>query len=201
MLFRSLFGKGLTITKEDLRDEGIKCISYGEVHSKYPVGFDSRKDNLKCVDTSYLKTNPQSILSLGDFIFADTSEDIPGSGDFSMNEGENVFAGYHSIIVRKNDERVLNRYLQHLFFSDYWRSQIRSTVVGIKVYSISQKILKNCWYLIPSVQEQNEICSYIDSKMVAIALLLKNKIEKIEKLQEYKKSLIYEYVTGKKQLM
>ncbi|MDY0294623.1 MAG: restriction endonuclease subunit S [Acholeplasmataceae bacterium] len=194
------FGKGLTITKEDLREVGIKTISYGEVHSKYPIRFNSEKDYLKCVDESYLGTNGQSILKKGDFIFADTSEDIQGSGDFSMNEGGDVFAGYHSIIIRNNDDRISNNYLQYLFFSDYWRAQVRSAVVGIKVYSISQKMLKNCYYLLPPLDVQKMICEYLDKKTQAIDALVEIKKRKIEKLNEYKKSYIYECVTGKKEV-
>jgi len=200
MKFNFLFGKGLSITKEDLKEEGIKTISYGEVHSKYPMRFNSSINYLKCVDVSYLSTNFKSILKNGDFIFADTSEDINGSGNYSMNEGDEVFAGYHSIIVRNNDKRVINKYLQYLFFSDSWRYQVRCGVVGIKVYSISQKLLKNCFYIIPPLEDQVLICDFLDKMTGAIDKLIKIKKQKIEKLNEYKKSIIYEYVTGKKEV-
>ena len=194
------FGKGLSITKEDLKDEGIACISYGEVHSKYPVSFNIAKDYLKCVDSSYLISNPQSILRSGDFIFADTSEDIEGSGNYSMNEGEDVFAGYHSVTLKNQDKRINNNYLKYLFYSDFWRFQIRSRVVGIKVFTISQKIIKNCTILVPPLDEQGEIIFYLDNKCKLIDLQLNVLKSKIEKLNEYKKSLIYEYVTGKKEV-
>ena len=48
------FSKGLTITKEDLEDEGVYCVNYGEIHSKY--GFELNPDihPLRCVNEDYL---------------------------------------------------------------------------------------------------------------------------------------------------
>lgn len=53
----------------------------------------------------------------------------------------------------------------------------------------------------PPIQEQKNIVSYLDNKCGKIDRLIAIKQEKIEKLQEYKKSLIYEYVTGKKEVV
>lgn len=55
-------------------------------------------------------------------------------------------------------------------------------------------------FIIPEIKEQNEIVNYIDQKCSQIDSLIELKQQKIEKLQEYKKSLIYEYVTGKKEV-
>lgn len=55
--------------------------------------------------------------------------------------------------------------------------------------------------IIPPSQEQQQIVDYLDKKCGKIDRLIAIKQEKIEKLQEYKKSLIYEYVTGKKEVV
>ena len=52
----------------------------------------------------------------------------------------------------------------------------------------------------PSISEQQQIAEYLDKKCAEIDELISIKQQKIEKLTEYKKSLIYEYVTGKKQV-
>src|SRR5690554_4367444 len=61
------FSKGLTITKENLQDEGIPCLNYGEIHSKY--GFEVNPDihPLRCVSEEYLKDNSNSLIKYGDF--------------------------------------------------------------------------------------------------------------------------------------
>ena len=52
----------------------------------------------------------------------------------------------------------------------------------------------------PDLTEQKAIISYLDRKCSQIDKLIVLKQQKIEKLQQYKKSLIYEYVTGKKEV-
>ena len=52
----------------------------------------------------------------------------------------------------------------------------------------------------PSIEEQQHIASYLDTKCSEIDSLIALKQAKIEELKEYKKSVIYEYVTGKKEV-
>lgn len=59
----------------------------------------------------------------------------------------------------------------------------------------------NSIVMLPSLEEQQQIADYLDKKCAEIDDLIKLKEQKIEKLKEYKKSLIYEYVTGKKEVV
>jgi len=68
--YKFAFGKGLTITKENLVDDGIPCVNYGEVHSKFGFEVNPAKHLLKCVDESYLKAFSNCLLSKGDFVLA-----------------------------------------------------------------------------------------------------------------------------------
>ena len=52
----------------------------------------------------------------------------------------------------------------------------------------------------PKIETQHQIATYLDQKCTQIDNLIAIKQQKIEKLQQYKKSLIYEYVTGKKEI-
>src|SRR5690606_13119496 len=136
------FNKGLTITKENLQDEGIPCVSYGEVHSKYGFEVDPDRHSLKCVDASYLKANQASLLKRGDFIFADTAEDIEGSGNFTCyNSDRRAFAGYHTLIA-KPKVPMNYRFMAYVFDSAAFRVQVQTEVKGVKVFSISQGVLK-----------------------------------------------------------
>jgi len=76
------FGRGLAITKANLEDDGIPCVSYGEIHSRYSFEVNPVIHHLRCVNENYLNMSPGSLLKYGDFVFADTSEDIEGSGNF-----------------------------------------------------------------------------------------------------------------------
>ena len=62
-------------------------------------------------------------------------------------------------------------------------------------------VLKNIRVFIPSIDSQRKIVDFLNKKCRDIQCLLSLKQSKIEKLQEYKKSLIYEYVTGKKEVV
>lgn len=53
---------------------------------------------------------------------------------------------------------------------------------------------------VPSLHEQVEIANYLDEKCKKINENIQNNEKKIERLEAYKKSLIYEYVTGKKRV-
>lgn len=57
----------------------------------------------------------------------------------------------------------------------------------------------NLPFVMVTIQEQQQIIKYLDRKCSQIDKLIALKQQKIEKLQQYKKSLIYEYVTGKKE--
>lgn len=67
--------------------------------------------------------------------------------------------------------------------------------------NISQFTLKQLWLPEPPISEQRAIASFLDTKCSEIDSLIALKQEKIEELKEYKKSVIYEYVTGKKEVI
>lgn len=67
--------------------------------------------------------------------------------------------------------------------------------------NISQFTLKQLWLPEPPVDEQRSIASYLDTKCSEIDALIAIKQAKIEELKDYKKSVIYEYVTGKKEVV
>ena len=54
---------------------------------------------------------------------------------------------------------------------------------------------------VPPIDEQQSIVSFLDTKCSEIDSLISIKQQKIEELKEYKKSIIYEYVTGKKEVI
>ena len=59
---------------------------------------------------------------------------------------------------------------------------------------------KNICVCVPSIKEQIEIADYIDAKAAEIDTLIQKKQQFLDEMESYKKSLIYEYVTGKKEV-
>lgn len=188
-------GKGLPITKENLTENGLPVISYGQIHSKLNNGTDINPSLLRYVDASYQKKYPQCEVFLNDFIFADTSEDYEGCGNCVYKRSKAVlYAGYHCIVLHSKYQQD-NRFLAYLFKTDIWRSQIRSIVSGVKVFSVTQKILLNCYAILPSTMEQKRIADFLDKKCSEIDSLTEDIKTQIETLEQYKKSLITETVT------
>ena len=195
------FGKGLPITKADLVLKGNSVISYGQIHSKSNTGTSIDNNMIRYVSDEFLEEKYNSYKTqLNDFIFADTSEDLSGAGNCIYIDRENIFAGYHTIklhpIINKN-----YKYLAYLFLTDLWRSQLRSRVSGIKLFSITQKILKETTIILPTDKEMSKIVKILDIKCEEINKIINSKQKMIEELEQYKKSLIYEYVTGKKEVI
>ncbi|WP_373817382.1 restriction endonuclease subunit S, partial [Glaesserella sp.] len=191
------FSKGLTITKESLVDDGIPCVNYGEIHSKF--GFEVKPEihDLKCVPSEYLEHSQFALLKKGDFVFADTSEDVKGSGNFTyLNSNIPTFAGYHTIIARLIQNHN-SRFLAYVFNSEPFRNQIRTQIKGVKVFSITQAILKNTFVWLPPIEEQTAITTYLDTETAKIDRLQAKIGESVERLKEYRAALITQVVTGK----
>ena len=139
-------------------------------------------------------------MKIGDVIFADTSEDLEGCGNcIYVDRDMTLFAGYHTIIA-SNRSGSFSRYLPYLFKTDCWRMQIRAVVNGVKLFSVPQKTLAATSIILPPLYEQQQIADYLDRKCAEIDELIAIKQQKIEALKEYKKSVIFEYVTGKKEV-
>ena len=195
--FRYLFqfGRGINITKADLQDEGLPCVSYGEIHSRYGFEVSPETCVLRCVDLDNPAILQSSMLEKGDFVFADTSEDVGGSGNFTyLNSDSDVVAGYHTVIARPFDHES-SRFYAYLFDSVPFRAQIQSKVYGIKVFSITQSILKDVWLVVPPKDEQKTIIAYLDRRTDEIDGLLADLARQAEMLDRYKRELIANAVT------
>ena len=200
--FKEIFrtGKGLSFTKADLVNEGVPVISYGQVHSKQNSGTRIDDELIRFVPNEITNGGDTSKVYVGDFIFADTSEDLDGCGNCVYVDKEiGLYAGYHSVVAHSKRKKS-NLYLAYLFLTNCWRSQIRCRVSGIKVFSISQSIIKQATIILPPVEEQIAIATYLNKKCTEIDNLIAAKQQKIEMLKDYKKSLIFECVTGKKEI-
>ena len=192
---RFSFGKGLPITKENLRESGVSVISYGQIHSKHNVGTRVKQELVRYVDESYLVTNASSLVTKGDFVFADTSEDVNGCGNcVYVDDDITLFAGYHTIILKSKSD-VNNKYLAYLFQTDCWRSQIRSSVLGVKLFSVTKKLLNNTTILCPPEKEQERIVKELDVICDNIDELITTNQNSIKDYKKYKQSIITEAIT------
>ena len=191
------FGKGLAITKANLVEEGIPVISYGQIHSKMNSGTRLDETLFRFVSEEYLTKNPAALVNKGDFIFADTSEDLEGVGNATfVDQQMTLIAGYHTVIARPFSDES-SKYLAYLFKTPEWRKQIRPLVNRVKVYSITQKILKMAYVILLPEEEQEEITDYLDSHCERFDICIDRLSRQIGILEEYKKRILLDTVTGK----
>lgn len=189
------FGKGLPITKANLVENGVAVVSYGQIHSKSNIGSQLKDELVRYVSEDYLTSNPDCLAKKGDIFVADTSEDYEGIGNSVLIDWDrDVFAGYHTVIISPSN-RMYSKYLSYLFMTDAWRSQLRSRASGIKVFSITQALLKKSAIIVPNEDCIQRITDYLDEKCSKIDAIIARQEEIIEKLKEYKLSIITEAVT------
>lgn len=188
------FGKGLPITKADLIENGEKVISYGQIHAKFNTGVSVDDRLIRFVSSEYKSTNSNSLCSKGDIILADTSEDKEGCGNaVYIDCDEKIFAGYHTIILKSTKD---NKYLAYLFQSDSWRTQIQTRVNGVKLFSITQKILNQCTIILPPLSEQQVIVDYLDETCSQIDEIIAEAKASIDEYEKLKQATIDENILG-----
>ena len=137
----------------------------------------------------------------GDVFFTRTSETIEEIGFSSTCTKTIEKAVYAGFLIRfRPKQGVLNDgYSKYYFRSDVHRAYFVKEMNIVTRASLSQDLLKSLVVLLPPISEQQAIADYLDKKCGEIDELITIKQQKIESLKEYKKSVIYEYVTGKKE--
>lgn len=186
---------GITFTKADIVEEGSAVLSYGQVHAKNNPRTEINHALIRYIPESITVGKESSLVNEGDFIFADTSEDLEGCGNcIYINEPIELYAGYHTTIVH-NLSLECGKYFAYLFMSDQWRSQIRKKVKSVKLFSISQGILNQTFIVVPPSDKQEAIAAYLDKECAKIGRevgLLERKADCYSRLR---RSLINQAVT------
>lgn len=133
----------------------------------------------------------------GDFVISMRS--FQGGLEYSENTGS-ISSAY--VMLIPNLEYVHPKFYRWLFKSVCYINALQSTSnmvrdgQAMRYSNFAQVPL----YIVP-LKEQQSIASYLDTKCAEIDDLIAIKESKIEELKEYKKSVIYEYVTGKKEVV
>lgn len=186
---------GLNIAKSDLTDAGVAVISYGQIHAKINTRTHLSDDLVRFIPKELVKGKETCKLQRNDFVFADTSEDLKGCGNAAFIDSDReIYAGYHTIIARPVISGEI-KYLAYLFTTDVWRKQIREHVAGVKVNSITQKLLNECVLLLPPTTEQQAIVCYLDTKTAMIDQSINLLEQQKTDLQKYRTVLISQTVT------
>ena len=122
-------------------------------------------------------------------------------GVFAVSNFDGLVSPDYAVYYSTNIASL--KYLEYLFKTPQYIGEFRkkSTGVGAGLTRLYTSGLYSIYCALPDFLEQTEIVTYIDEKTAAIDSLIQKKEQLITELEAYKKSLIYEYVTGKKEVV
>lgn len=178
---------------EDLNKEGIGAITLSPSNMK---SFYMDYSSVTYLSWEKYNESPEIMIQNGDILFVKTGSSY-GKACYVENLPREATINPQILrIVPKNNQKFLCYFLQ----TPYIKFETECGVVGGTIPTISQERIRNMYVISPPISEQQAIASYLDEKTSQIDSLIALKQEKITELKDYKKSIIYEYVTGKKKV-
>lgn len=180
------------------KDRAKKGMEQYTASQKY--GVISQKDYMNRIGGSIVTVQKDfDILKMvceGDFVIHMRS--FQGGLEYSKHTGS-ISSAYVMLIPQKNTGEC--RYFKWLFKSASYINALQSTSnlirdgQAMRYSNFIQIIIPY-----PPLDEQQQIADYLDSKCSEIDAIIADKKRQLDILADYKKSLIYEYVTGKKEV-
>lgn len=124
------------------------------------------------------------------------------AGAIGVSEYRGVISPSYNVYRQRGND-FIPRYLDHLLRAPMLVQEYASLSTGIRASRLRlyPKDFLNIHFPVPPLEEQRAILDALSSKCSAVDRLISIKQAKIEKLEQYKRSLIYEYVTGKREVM
>ena len=124
------------------------------------------------------------------------------TGVAALVDDDREFDVYVTIaVIRVKSQIIIPKFALYSINSQLCKRQFDEHLKGIGVPNLHLGTINNTKIFIPAISEQTEIVAYLDEKTASIDSLIQKKEQLITELEAYKKSLIYEYVTGKKEVV
>ena len=186
------------------------------VNTRYPSRHSSRKAKFPriCAAQTAAESSKQPPSTGRAFILTLEGYKICDVGDIAANTmwlwagaiGVSAYSGVISPsynVYRQKAENFVPGYLDCLLRAPMLVQEYASRSTGIRASRLRlyPKDFLDIMFPVPPFGEQQEIMRVLSDKFAAVDKLIAIKESKIEKLEQYKKSLIYEYVTGKREVM
>lgn len=191
--FKTLAGmKGSSeYTARDIVDEGEGAILLS------PSNINDNKLNLSKRTYISQKKYDKSTTKIqrGDLLFTKTAS----VGKCVIYDSDEPAMPNPQLVVLKNI-KCLPKFLYYSMVSDVMQAPAKMYVYGSVIPTISQLNLGRIKIPVPSPEEQQQITDYLDEKCKNIDNRVQKRRQQLEWLKEYKKSLIFDYVTGKKRV-
>lgn len=179
---------------EEYVEEGYPLLSaFNIVNSKLIF------ENLNFINQFRYDESPEIKLQTNDILLV---KDGAGIGKCAIVENMPIPSTANgSLAVISTNYRLVAKFLYYYFISTIFQAYIDRLKDGMGVPHLFQADLKEIQIVIPKEQEQKNIVDFLDKKCSEIDKTIEDKEKLIETLVEYKKSLIYECVTGKRKVV
>ena len=121
-------------------------------------------------------------------------------GVFAVSRYDGLVSPDYAVYYSSDIANV--KYLEYLFKTPQYIAEFckKSSGVGAGLTRLYTNDLFSIYCSLPPINEQEEIIDYLDQKCAEIDTLITKKTNLLAELETYKKSLIYEYITGKKEV-
>lgn len=146
---------------------------------------------------------PSALLKNNDIVFvrSNGSKSLVGRSVLVNNiDFDLTYSGF-CIRFRKKRKDFDSKYILYAMWSNKFRETIDEFTRGTNITNVSQDMLKNVMVPEITLSEQREIVAKLDNCCLEVDAAISEKTNQRDILNEYKKSLIYEYVTGKKEVL
>ena len=120
------------------------------------------------------------------------------AGAIGISDSRGKASPVLNVMDTKQNKRYIMYYLRSMAYSDVFVAL--ATGIRVRSCDLRWNKLADLSYPVPSIEEQTAIVEYIDTTLEKTDVVISKKKAQLETLDEYKKSLIYEYVTGKKEV-
>ncbi|GAO31177.1 type I restriction-modification system, specificity subunit S [Geofilum rubicundum JCM 15548] len=173
-------------------ENGVPYVMTGDLKEfASDIDFDGCK---KVSRRDYYNLSKKIKSSIGDVILARYA--TIGTASY-VNIDLNFIVSYSCVTIKPNPSKLLGLYLFYYFKSDAFVTDIKNQVNTNTQGNVGIGNLKKVKLVIPPINEQYEIVKHIETSTTKIATTISLKEQEIEKLKEYKATLINSAVTGK----
>lgn len=183
---------------------GLKADEYVEEGYAFISAFNIQSGKLVWTPLNYITKerfdeSPEIKLHVGDVLIV---KDGAGVGKCARVDELPMggTAPNSSIAVITPNENYDYRYVCYYLQSSVFNNFVLLLYNGMGVPHLTQEVMSKIKTLMPPLKEQMAISDYLDAKCAEIDAIIETKRQQLEVLGEYKKSLIFEYVTGKKEV-
>ena len=121
-------------------------------------------------------------------------------GRSAVYEENEPIAFQRSVLFVRPPKNIDPYYLSYFFRSDYFKMQYKNYIKQSAQAGLYGEDFKKCYVIYPDMEKQKKIVGSLNSSCSELQKLINLKQQRVDELKNYKKSLIYEYVSGEREV-